>query len=151
MNFKDAIKTCLKKKYATFSGRASRSEFWFFHLFNLIFYAIFIFLAFSVTFQFFWVLGIFVIAVILPSLAVLVRRLHDVNKSGWNFLLPLPFNFVARLFALSNSEGFLVGSLIFQIIGLGISIYLLVLYCTHGDKKNNRFGKNIYKKTKKRR
>ena len=147
MNFKDAIKTCLKKKYATFSGRASRSEFWFFHLFNLICYAIFLFLAFSVTFQFFWVLGIFVIAVILPSLAVLVRRLHDVNKSGWFFLLPLPFDIVGRLSERSIGDI----SLIFTIIGLGISIYLLVLYCMDGDKKNNRFGKNIYKKTKKRR
>ena len=147
MNFKDAIKTCLKKKYATFSGRASRSEFWFFHLFNLICYAIFLFLAFSVTFQFFWVFGIYIIAVILPSLAVLVRRLHDVNKSGWFFLLPLPFDIVGRLSERSIGDI----SLIFTIIGLGISIYLLVLYCMDGDKKNNRFGKNIYKKTKKRR
>ena len=83
---------------------------------------------------------------ILPSIAVLVRRLHDVNKSGWFFLLPMPFEIVARL-----SERSVGISIVFSIIGLGFSIYLLVLYCTDGDKKDNRFGKNIYKKKKKRR
>ena len=77
---------------------------------------------------------------------VLVRRLHDVNKSGWFFLLPMPFDIVGRL--LERSVGDI--SLVFTIISLGISIYLLVLYCTDGDKKNNRFGKNIYKSKKKR-
>ena len=147
MNFTDAIKTCLKEKYANFSGRASRSEFWFFYLFNLICYAILFLLVFSVGFEFFWVFAIFIFAMILPSIAVLVRRLHDVNKSGWFFLLPLPFDIVGRLSERSNE----IVSLIFVIISLGIYIYLLVLYCTDGDKKNNRFGKNIYKKTKKRR
>jgi uncharacterized membrane protein YhaH (DUF805 family) len=147
MNFQTAIETCIKKKYADFSGRASRSEFWFFYLFNLICYAILLFLAFKFGFQFLWVFGIFVIGMILPSLAVLVRRLHDVNKSGWFFLLPLPFDIVGRLSERSIGDI----SFIFTIISLGISIYLLVLYCMDGDKKNNRFGKNIYKKTKKRR
>ena len=146
MNFKDAIKTCLKKKYADFSGRASRSEFWFFYLFTLVCYAILLLLAFTVSFQFFWVFGIFIMGMIFPGLGVLVRRLHDVNKSGWFILLPMPFDIVGRL--LERSIGDI--SLVFTIISLGISIYLLVLYCTDGDKKNNRFGKNIYKSKKKR-
>ena len=78
------------------------------------------------------------IGIILPGLGVLVRRLHDVNKSGWFILLPMPFDIVGRL--LEKSIGDI--SLVFTIISLGISIYLLVLYCTDGDKKNNRFGKN---------
>jgi len=146
MTFKDAIKICLKKKYASFSGRASRSEFWFFYLFGIAVYAICILLAVTVSFQFFWVLGIFAIGMILPALGVTVRRLHDINKSGWFFLLPIPFDIVARLLERSNE----IVSLIFSIISLGIYIYLLVLYCTDGDKKNNKFGKNIYLKAKKR-
>mgnify|MGYP006190855487 CR=1 FL=1 len=146
MNFKVAIKTCLKEKYANFSGRASRSEFWFFYLFILVGYAILLFLAFNVSFQFFWVFGIFVIGIILPGLGVLVRRLHDINKSGWFFLLPIPFDIVGRLLERSNGDI----SLVFTIISFGISIYLLILYCKDGDKKNNRFGKNIYKSKKKR-
>ncbi len=146
MNFTDAIKTCLKEKYANFSGRASRSEFWFFYLFNIICYAILLLLVFSVGFELFWVFAIFIFGMILPSIAVLVRRLHDINKSGWFFLLPLPFEIVAML-----SERSVGISSVFTIISLGFSIYLIVLYCTDGDKKDNRFGKNIYKKKKRRR
>ena len=42
-------------------------------------------------------------------------------------------------------------SIIFSLVTLGLYIYLIVLWCTKGSKKNNRFGKNIYKKGKKRR
>ena len=144
MNFKNAIKTCLKDKYANFKGRASRSEFWFFYLFILIGYAIsFIFITISLNF-FFTVFGILVLGVVIPSFAVAVRRLHDVNKSGWFVLLPLPFELVEGILERSSEDvaGF---SLVFTLIALGLYIYLFVLYCTGGERKNNRFGKNIYK------
>ena len=145
MNFKNAIKTCLKDKYANFKGRASRSEFWFFYLFLLISYAILIsFVAVSL-YLFMWLFGIFAFAMIIPSLAVSVRRLHDVNKSGWFILLPLPFDIMERVLE-KSSEGL---SLVFLCVSLGLYIYLFVLYCTDGDKKNNRFGKNIYKRKRK--
>ena len=145
MNFKNAITTCLKDKYANFNGRASRSEFWFFYLFLLISYAILIsFVAVSL-YLFMWLFGIFAFAMIIPSLAVTVRRLHDVNKSGWFILLPLPFDIMERVLE-KSSEGL---SLVFLCVSLGLYIYLFVLYCTDGDKKNNRFGKNIYKRKRK--
>ena len=147
MNFSESIKTCLTKKYFCFSGRASRSEFWFFYLFVLIGYVICFTLITAVSFKLFWLIGAFMIGIILPSLGVSVRRLHDVNKSGWFLLLPVPFNIVGRLFERSIGDI----SLVFTIISLGISIYLLVLYCTDGEKKNNRFGKNIYLKKQKKR
>jgi len=85
---------------------------------------------------------------IIPSLAVTVRRLHDINKSGWFILLPLPFDLMERL--LERSSGEVTGfSLLFTVIALGLYIYLLVLYCKDGDKKNNRFGKNIYNRKRK--
>ena len=144
MNFKEAVTTCLREKFATFSGRASRSEFWFFYLFILIGYAIsFIFITISLNF-FFIVFGILVLGVVIPSFAVAVRRLHDVNKSGWFVLLPLPFELVEGILERSSEDvaGF---SLVFTLIALGLYIYLFVLYCTGGERKNNRFGKNIYK------
>jgi len=140
MNFKNAIKTCLKDKYANFKGRASRSEFWFFYLFLVIGYAITISTIFISIKLFIGILSIFILAMIIPSLAVTVRRLHDINKSGLFILLPLPFEIMERLLE-KSSEGL---SLLFLAISLGLYIYLLVLYCTDGDKKNNRFGKNIY-------
>ena len=141
MNFKNAIKTCLKDKYANFKGRASRSEFWFFYLFLAIGYAISISTIFISIKLFIGTISIFALAMIIPSIAVTVRRLHDINKSGWFILLPLPFDIMERV--LEKSSGDL--SLVFSVISLGLYIYLLVLYCTNGDKKNNRFGKNIYK------
>tara|TARA_B100000686_G_scaffold39830_1_gene41224 strand:- start:726 stop:1163 length:438 start_codon:yes stop_codon:yes gene_type:complete len=141
MNFKNAIKTCLKDKYFNFKGRASRSEFWFFYLFLVIGYAITISTIFISIKLFIGILSIFILAMIIPSIAVTVRRLHDINKSGLFILLPLPFEIMERLLE-KSSEGL---SLLFLVISLGVYIYLLVLYCTDGDKKNNRFGKNIYK------
>ena len=141
MNFKNAIKTCLKDKYFNFKGRASRSEFWFFYLFLVIGYAISISTMFISIKLFIGTILIFFLAMIIPSIAVTVRRLHDINKSGWFILLPLPFDIIERVLE-KSSEGL---SLVFLVISLGLYIYLLVLYCTDGDKKNNRFGKNIYK------
>ena len=145
MNFKNAIKTCLKDKYANFKGRASRSEFWFFYLFLVIGYATTISTIFISIKLFIGIISIFVLAMIIPNLAVTVRRLHDINKSGWFILLPLPFDIMQRVLE-ESSAGL---SLVFLVISLGLYIYLLVLYCTDGDKKNNRFGKNIYKKKRK--
>ena len=75
------------QNYATFSGRARRSEYWFFVLFNLI-----------ISFVFGFVCGlmqvpqlaiIYTLAVLIPSIAVAVRRMHDVGKSGWFLLIPI--------------------------------------------------------------
>jgi len=79
------------QNYATFSGRARRKEYWMFVLFNMI-----------VAFVFGFVCGligipelanIYTLAVLLPSIAVGVRRMHDVGKSGWFLLIPI-YNFI---------------------------------------------------------
>ena len=61
MNFTESIKTCLTKKYLSFSGRASRSEFWFFYLFVLIGYIICFTLIMAVSFKLFWLMGLFML------------------------------------------------------------------------------------------
>ena len=80
MSFGEAIKTCFEK-YATFSGRARRSEYWYFYLFTFLVSTVLdcipIFGALSCV----WLL-----AQIIPSIAVTVRRFHDIGKSGWNYL-----------------------------------------------------------------
>ena len=97
MNFQNAITTCLKKKYANFSGRASRSEFWYFYLFTYSIYAILIISGIYIASIFFWILGGFFLVTFVPFIAVIARRLHDVNKSGWFQILPLPFSFLDRI------------------------------------------------------
>lgn len=87
MDFKQAVQTCLNK-YATFTGRAQRSEFWWFVLFNFIGSIVlntidttmFGMPALSVL----WTLGL-----LIPGIAVSIRRMHDLDKSGWWILIPL--------------------------------------------------------------
>ena len=147
MDFKKSVKTYFQK-YATFNGRASRSEFWYFWLFNYSIYTILIIIALNTSLKFFWFFGAFFLVNFIPFIAVTARRLHDVNKSGWFQILPLPFSILDRILERTSQEGL---SIIFALIAAGLYIYLIVLFCTKGDKKNNRFGKNIYKKRKKRR
>ncbi|MBI1205325.1 MAG: DUF805 domain-containing protein [Rhodopseudomonas sp.] len=110
MTFADAIKTGFNK-YATFSGRAARSEFWFWTLFSI--------LANLVASILDAVLGLGLIdlvvslALLIPGLAVSVRRLHDLDRTGWWLLL----------------------------IFTGIGIILLLIWdCMKGTAGPNRFG-----------
>ena len=113
----------MRDNYANFSGRARRKEYWMFVLVQTI---VMIGLAIldsvlgldfelqgiSLGYGYLYLIGI--IVHFIPSLAVLVRRLHDVGKSGWFYFI------------------FLI-----PIIGI---IWLLVLYCTEGQKEDNKWG-----------
>lgn len=82
------------KKYADFNGRARRAEYWYFYLFNIIFLVV------AMILDFIFGLGInglgvgplyiiYGLAVFIPGLALLIRRLHDVGKSGWMIFISL--------------------------------------------------------------
>ena len=119
MDFQTSIKTCFNK-YAAFSGRASRSEFWFFVLFGLlggIVSAIIdtMILGYSVEVNG-PINSIFSVALLLPSISVAARRLHDLDKSGWWQLL--------------------------WFTGIG-GILLIIWHATEGTNKNNSHGKTI--------
>ena len=79
MTFGESISTCFTK-YAAFDGRASRSEFWWWFLFTFLASA-----ATGIVSQ--TLSALFSLGVMLPSLAVGARRLHDTNRSGWFLLL----------------------------------------------------------------
>ncbi len=82
MTFVQAVQVCLRK-YVDFSGRASRSEFWWFFLFQVV-VMLLVALVGSDTLS-----GLVALVLLLPSLAVGARRLHDVGKSGWLLLVYL--------------------------------------------------------------
>ena len=81
MNFIDAVKSVFTN-YANFNGRARRSEYWWFFLFSLIVSQGLSFISQNISL-------VFSLATIIPSIAVGVRRMHDVGKSGWFLLIPI--------------------------------------------------------------
>lgn len=115
MNFIDAVKICFSK-YVTFSGRAARPEYWWFQLFYLI--VAVIASALDATTARDSGLSPFTslatLAMLLPLLAVSVRRLHDTDRTGWWLLIG-----------------------ILPLIG---EIVLLVFFCQRGTEGANRFG-----------
>ena len=113
MDFSQAIKTCLNK-YATFSGRAQRSEYWYFFLFMVVANIVASVLD-SVIFGDIPVLYLVAtLALLVPSIAAGVRRLHDTDKSGWWLLLGL--------------------------VPLVGAIALIVFFCQRGTVGTNQFG-----------
>lgn len=88
MSFLEAIFKCLKK-YTTFKGRASRSEYWWFTVLVLLFewpLALTTFGGNWFTQMLSFIYFTLTLAVIIPHMAVWTRRMHDVNKSGWSWL-----------------------------------------------------------------
>ncbi|MFN8148350.1 MAG: DUF805 domain-containing protein [Candidatus Nanopelagicales bacterium] len=95
MGFGQAVSTCFQK-YVTFSGRARRSEFWWWQLFVILLGAIanigdsvfgLHYTNSSSAAQVGWLGTVVALALVLPSIAVLFRRLHDTGRSGWWWLL----------------------------------------------------------------
>ena len=128
MTFSESIKTCLSK-FVTWQGRASRSEYWYFILFAMICYVVasIIDRALGTTFSmtnpvsgevqsmgYGYVYALTGLVLLLPGLAVLVRRLHDTNRSGWWYWIVL-----------------------IPLIGI---ILLIVWFCSRGTVGNNEYG-----------
>lgn len=114
----DWWKKVFVQNFANFEGRARRSEYWYYILFNLIIsvsvYVLTIFTMGIAGFILLPLLGLYSLANIIPNLAVIVRRLHDTGKSGWYIL----FAFIP-----------LVGGII-----------LIVFLATEGDRGPNEYG-----------
>ncbi|GAQ75092.1 DUF805 domain-containing protein [Streptomyces turgidiscabies] len=86
MSFTDAARTCLTSKFATFSGRARRAEYWWFSLLYTGAAAVIAGGSFAVEVP---LLSVFLLPFIVPMLSVSVRRLHDTGKSGWRMFIAL--------------------------------------------------------------
>ena len=130
MDFGTSIKTCFSK-YAVFSGRASRSEFWYFSLAVVIYFfvaGIFLGIAQVADDVFDIATLVLLIPIFIPGISVAARRLHDINQSGWMQCIFIP-GFVADEF-----------------LGTGWVIYALTLalwafwFSQTGKKGKNRFG-----------
>ena len=99
-------------KYATFAGRSQRSEYWYFALFVILF--IFFIAIVEIVFgieqkedELTLLQSVFIFAIIVPSLSVGARRLHDVGKSGWWQLInivPIVGPFILLYFLVQDSQ-----------------------------------------------
>ena len=115
----------LRNKYADFNGRARRKEYLMWTLYCTIVYLFAMVLdnVLGLNFELFgqdlgygWLYVTIGITHLIPGLGIVVRRLHDVGKSGWFYLIIL--------------------------IPLIVFIWILVLFCTEGDKEDNKWGSN---------
>jgi uncharacterized membrane protein YhaH (DUF805 family) len=113
MDFMTAVKTCISK-YTTIEGRASRSEYWWFYLFNIILLIVASVLDAMIGLPLFAL--VVTLGLIAPGICVSIRRMHDKNKSGWWLLI----SFVPLI-------GFLI---------------ILFLFVTRGTEGENDFGPN---------
>ena len=141
LTFGEAIYSAFIKNYVNFSGRARRSEYWYFTLFQMVVNIIAFFTpspTIEVYGQPFSLLScLFSLAFLLPGLSVSVRRLHDIDKSGWNiltFYLMLP----VTIFLIINSNpyavlGWLVGCIIYI-------IRLTIWFCRDSSEEENEYG-----------
>ncbi len=99
--------TTVLKKYAVFEGRARRTEYWMFALFNFIIYVVLLTLSLIThSIAFIVLMYVYGFAVLIPGLAVMVRRLHDTNRSGWWIFIsfvPLVGGIIMLVFSLMDS------------------------------------------------
>ena len=125
MSFLESIKSCFIK-YADFKTRSSRSEFWWFALFQVV--------VNLVTTPIYALAVISSIILILPSLAVGARRLHDTNRSGWWQLLQLPTLYIFLQPGISN----------FAIIAILLPVIPLIIWWIQtGTITENKYGNPI--------
>jgi uncharacterized membrane protein YhaH (DUF805 family) len=143
------------RRYFEFSGRSSRYEFWLFVLFMIIFSVVASFLdalIFGGAGEGVGILSPLVSLVhLVPSVAVSVRRLHDIDRTGWWVLLAfVPLAVMVVLFAgsaammMSDSDAGMAGMgmsmALVGIVYLAVLVVLIVFYCTRGTPGANRFG-----------
>jgi uncharacterized membrane protein YhaH (DUF805 family) len=106
MSFPEAVRTCLGR-YANFTGRARRAEYWWFALFQVLVLVLAEIVDYAVGSGPAILTFLATLALILPSLAVSVRRLHDTGKSGWWILIsfvPIVGPVVLLVFVLSGGD-----------------------------------------------
>ncbi|QMI03841.1 DUF805 domain-containing protein [Citrobacter sp. RHB25-C09] len=102
------------KNYAVFNGRARRKEYWMFVLINMIVSIVLNVIQGVIGLEIPWISIIYMLGVLLPSIGVAIRRLHDTDRSGWWLLI----SFI-------------------PVVG---TIVLIVFLCQNGTAGNNRFG-----------
>lgn len=136
------------QRYFTFSGRSPRAEYWWFWLFQFFLSVLTMLIDLllglggpeaPISTNLILALGCFI-----PSLAVTVRRLHDINRSGWTVVTYAFLSFVAAIggLFLGGLNGF--GIMLMLIAIALVSINFIIMLATDGNPGENRYGANPY-------
>lgn len=148
------------KKYFQFNGRSSRYEYWSFYLVNLMINLVLSIPVLAVLSL------IYSLAVLIPGLAVAVRRMHDINKSGWKLLLPIGLYTllfvvlaaVGAVFSYTNNESPVsetIKTVLFICLGGFGTLALIIIYLywmfKKGDATANKYGPAPFAEEKKHR
>ncbi len=153
------------KRYAEFSGRSRRQEIWLYFLMLFLFFIVMFTMLFMIGFGAaitaqqtnaspfaalasmgigFAIFGLISLALLIPTIAVQVRRLHDIDWSGWWVMAyygPYLAALVLSILALStNTPTLQIVSVVFSLMSWLAVIMLIVLYCLPGTVGPNRFG-----------
>ena len=137
MEFKEAVTVCLTKKYCSFKGRASRSEFWWFCLFTLLLNIAVAIVGAIAPAMASILSAVQALWLLLPTVAVATRRLHDRDLSGWWQALPAALMLPGLIGLAIDAEWlFIVVALAVSIASIG----LMVVYAFKGTTGPNRFG-----------
>ena len=149
------------RRYAEFGGRSRRKEYWMFALLMMLVYFAFGILVTVLGASAFMSMGagssggaaawgggaiivgglfaIFGLAILVPSIAVGVRRLHDTERSGWFLLAPLA-GYPVQIIGTAMNSSALIG--LGGLVSLGLGVMLLVFYCLDGTVGPNRYGED---------
>jgi uncharacterized membrane protein YhaH (DUF805 family) len=141
------------QRYADFSGRAPRAEYWWYFLGTMIAYIVVMIVENIVGLD--GTVGpygplslILMLGLLVPGLAVTVRRLHDTNRSGWWILIAvIPYLILGILAGgaiASGSMGAMAGAGLLGLVAMVGAIVLLVFMVLPGTKGENRFGADPY-------
>jgi uncharacterized membrane protein YhaH (DUF805 family) len=151
----DWAKRPILEKYADFSGRAPRAEYWWYALALIVAFIVvgIVESILGIHHMIFYVYGpltvLLWLATIVPSLAVGVRRLHDTNRSGWWILVPIvPYALAIAIAGPAIVAGGMGAGLgiaaLLMLIGMLAAILLLVFMVLPTTPGDNRYGPNPY-------
>lgn len=140
------FKECVTKKYFKFSGRASRQEYWKFILVYIGIGVILRIINFILGYSnagiiFSMITGLYGLLMLIPGIAAGVRRLHDINRSGWTLIYPISAMLIGMLIASILGE---IVAILTVIIYFALLIYLIFLLAKPGILGPNMYGEDPY-------
>lgn len=140
------------QRYAEFSGRAPRAEFWWYVLAVIVVSLVATILESllgigNMLGAYGPLTGIVALGLLIPNISVSVRRLHDTNRSGWWLLLAVPYlvavGFIMRGMLTGDPSAFATGGLL-SLLGFACFLVLVVFWVMAGSAGSNKYGPDPY-------